>query len=379
MNGIKSLARIGTGDIIGNAISAIFWFYLAILITPESFGELHYLLSIVGIVTFVSLVGSQNTIIVYAAKKIPIQSTFNFISLIGGIIGFVVLFFIFNRIDIGFLVLGYIINNLVIGELLGKKEFKHYLKYILIQKSLTPILGLGLFFSFGIEGVIYGLALSYIAFSFRIVRSFRESRINFSLITKRRGFIFNNYLSALTGTFHGQVDKLIIMPIIGASVLGNYSLSLQIINIMTIVTVIFYKYIIPHESSGHNVIKIRKILILSNIGLTFIGFFIVPLILPTIFPKYVDVIEIIKIMSLSLVPMSIAKIYTSKFLALEKSRFILIGLGISLSIMIPTMIVFGTWYEVTGVAISYVLASVIQAVYYVIMSKKWDKENNIEK
>jgi hypothetical protein len=47
--------------------------------------------------------------------------------------------------------------------------------------------------------------------------------------------------------------------------------------------------------------------------------------------------------------------------------------------MIPTMIVLGIWYEVIGVAISYVLASVIQAVYYVIMSKKWDKENNIEK
>ena len=44
MSGIKSLARIGTGDIIGNAISAIFWFYLAIVITPEGFGELHYLL-----------------------------------------------------------------------------------------------------------------------------------------------------------------------------------------------------------------------------------------------------------------------------------------------------------------------------------------------
>ena len=61
------------------------------VITPEGFGELHYLLSIVGIITFVTLIGSQNTIMVYAAKKIPIQSTFNFISLIGGIIGFVIL------------------------------------------------------------------------------------------------------------------------------------------------------------------------------------------------------------------------------------------------------------------------------------------------
>ena len=372
MSGIKSLARIGTGDIIGNSISAIFWFYLAILITPEGFGELHYLLSIVGIVTYVTLIGSQNTIIVYTAKKIPIQSTFNFISLIGGILGFVVLFFMFNRIDIGFLVLGYIINNLVIGELLGKKEFNHYLKYILIQKILTPILGLGLFFGFGIEGVIYGLALSYIAFSFRIVKSFRENRINFSLLSKRKGFIFNNYLSVLTGTFQGQVDKLIIMPIIGASVLGNYSLSLQIITIMTIGTSVLFKYILPQEASGNDVKKIKKLLVFSSIIMTFIGFFIVPIILPTIFPKYLDAVDAIRIMSLGLIPMSIVKIYTSKFLALEKSRFILIGLVISLSVLIPTMILFGTWYGIMGVAISFVLATIIQSVYFFIISKKWD-------
>jgi O-antigen/teichoic acid export membrane protein len=106
--------------------------------------------------------------------------------------------------------------------------------------------------------------------------------------------------------------------------------------------------------------------------MTFVGFFIVPIILPTIFPKYLDAIDAIRIMSLGLIPMSIVKIYTSKFLALEKSRFILIGLVISLSVLIPTMILFGTWYGIMGVAISFVLATIIQSVYFFIISKKWD-------
>ena len=46
MRQIKNLVNIGTGDIIGNIISAGFWIYLAILINPESYGELHYLISI---------------------------------------------------------------------------------------------------------------------------------------------------------------------------------------------------------------------------------------------------------------------------------------------------------------------------------------------
>ena len=76
-----------------------------------------------------------------------------------------------------------------------------------------------------------------------------------------------------------------------------------------------------------------------------------------------------RIMSLSLLPSSIVKIYMSKFLALEKSRFILIGIVISLSVLIPTMIVFGMWYGILGVATSFVLATIIQAVYFFIASK----------
>ena len=163
MNQLKSLTNIGTADIIGTGISAGFWFYLAILISPESYGELHYLLSIAGIVSYLTLIGSQNTITVYVAKKIQIQSTFNFISLVSSIFGFIILFLIFDRIDIGFLVLGYTINNLVIGELFGKKEYKSYLKYILVQKVSTPIFGISFLLGFGIDGVIYGLVVIFLS------------------------------------------------------------------------------------------------------------------------------------------------------------------------------------------------------------------------
>jgi len=379
MKQIKNLVNVGFGDIIGTGIAAGFWFYLAILIIPESYGELHYFISIAGIVSYLTLIGTQNTITVYLAKSIPIHSTFNFISLIGGILGFVILFLMFDRIDIGFLVLGYTINNLVMGELFGKKEYKGYLKYILIQKILTPVLGLGFFFSFGIEAVIYGLALSYVAFSFRIIKSFKDTKIDFSLFSNRKGFIINNYFSSLSGTFHGQIDKIIIMPILGAALLGNYSLSLQVISTMMIISSIFFKYLLPQEASGNDTRKIKKIIIFSSIGMTFLGFFIMPMIIPTIFPKYLESADAIRIMSLALLPLGFVNIYISKFLSLEKSRFILIGLVISLSILIPTMILFGIWYGILGIAYSFVLASTIQAVYFLIANRKLNREDYIEK
>jgi len=369
MSQLKDLTNIGTADIIGTIIAAGFWFYLAILISPESYGELFYLLSITGIVSYLTLIGSKNTITVYLAKKIQIQSTFNFISLIGALIGFIILFLIFDRIDIGFLVIGYTINNLVIGELFGKKEYKSYLKYILVQKVSTPIFGISFLLGFGIDGVIYGLALTYTAFYFRIIKNFKEIKIDFSLLSKRKGFIINNYFIVLTGSFHGQIDKLIIMPILGSALLGNYSLSLQLIAVMMIFTSILFKYMIPEEASGKNIKQIQKMIISSSIGLTLFGFFIVPNILPIIFPEYLDVVDSIKIMSLAIAPISIVKIYTSKFLALEKSKFIMIGMIISISVLSPTMIIFGQAYGISGIASSYVLATIIQATYFIIVSK----------
>jgi O-antigen/teichoic acid export membrane protein len=379
MSQLKDLTNIGTADIIGTIIAAGFWFYLAILISPESYGELFYLLSITGIVSYLTLIGSKNTITVYLAKKIQIQSTFNFISLIGALIGFIILFLIFDRIDIGFLVIGYTINNLVIGELFGKKEYKSYLKYILVQKVSTPIFGISFLLGFGIDGVIYGLALTYTAFYFRIIKNFKEIKIDFSLLSKRKGFIINNYFIVLTGSFHGQIDKLIIMPILGSALLGNYSLSLQLIAVMMIFTSILFKYMIPEEASGKNIKQIQKMIISSSIGLTLFGFFIVPNILPIIFPEYLDVVDSIKIMSLAIAPISIVKIYTSKFLALEKSKFIMIGMIISISVLSPTMIIFGQAYGISGIASSYVLATIIQATYFIIVSKivlKNSKKNN---
>ena len=241
------------------------------------------------------------------------------------------------------------------------------MKYVLIQRILTPVLGLGFFFIFGIEYVIIGLALSYIVYSFRIATDFKKIKINFSLLYSRKGFIINNYVVALSNTAHGQIDKLIIMPILGAGLLGNYSLSLQIITMMMILSSVIYKYLVPQEASGQNIRDVKRVLFLVGIGLTLIGFFIVPIILPLVFTEYTESIDAIRIMSLSFLPMTIARIYESKFLALEKSRFLLIGTLISISVLIPTMILFGIWFEVLGIAISFVISTIIQVIYFLIV------------
>ena len=72
---IRDVSAIGGADVFGAAISAVFWFYLASQIDPSLYGEIFWFLGIAGIFSTIALFGTVNTLTVYAAKKIQIQST----------------------------------------------------------------------------------------------------------------------------------------------------------------------------------------------------------------------------------------------------------------------------------------------------------------
>ena len=74
--GQRDLASIGFANITGSSISAIFWLYLAAVITPGEYGEIHYFIAIAALAQIISLIGSSNVLTVYTAKKIKIQATF---------------------------------------------------------------------------------------------------------------------------------------------------------------------------------------------------------------------------------------------------------------------------------------------------------------
>ena len=49
ISGLKNIGIIGIGNLVGSAISALFWIYLAGLLGAENYGELGYYISIAGI------------------------------------------------------------------------------------------------------------------------------------------------------------------------------------------------------------------------------------------------------------------------------------------------------------------------------------------
>jgi O-antigen/teichoic acid export membrane protein len=367
--GQKGLFSIGFADIVGSGISAFFWLYIASQLSPDAYGEIIYFISIAGLAQLVSLIGSSNALTVYTAKNVKIQSTLFFVSILATAISLAVITIFLDRIDVGLLAVGYVIFSLVNSVMLGKKLFIKYSKLILSQKILTVILGVGLYFVFDVYGIIYGLALSYIPHLIIFVREFSRTKIDFTLLKPRKGFIMNNYVMNLTAGLGGIVDKLIIAPVLGLVLLGNYSLAAQMLTMMMVFSAVVYKYLLPLDASGESTKKIRKIALILSIIIAVLGVTILPNVIDWIFPKFIDAKDAIQIMSIGVIPGTISILYSSKFLAMEKSKIVMTPKLISLGIVIGGFLYFGPMYGTVGLAWVIVTALIQESIFLFIMNR----------
>ena len=367
--GKKGLLSIGFADIVGSVISAFFWLYIASQLNPDIFGELIYFIGIAGTAQLVSLLGSSNVLTVYTAKNVKIQSTLFLISVLAATISLVIITIFFNRLDAGLLAVGFVIFSLVNSVILGKKLFVKYSKLVLSQKILTLILGLGLYFVFDVYGIIYGLALSYIPYLVIFVKEFSRTKIDFALLKPRKGFIINNYVMNLTSGLGGTLDKLIIAPILGLALLGNYSLALQMFTMMAVFSAVVYKYLLPLDASGESNKKIRQLTFIISIIIAILGVTILPNVIDWLFPKFIDAKDAIQIMSIGIVPGTIAVLYGSKFLGMGKSKIVMIPKLVSLIVEIGGFLYFGPIYGVIGLAWVIVTTLTWEAIFALVMNR----------
>ena len=368
-SGLKGLTIIGASDIVGSAIGVIFWIYMASLLGAEHYGQLAYFLSIASIGSTISLLGTENVLSVYIPKKVRLESTVYLLTIIIGLISALIIFFMFLNVGISTYVLGAIVVGLGGSEILAKRMYSSYSKYLITQKILMVILSISLYYIIGINGVILGLGISFFPYLIRIYKGFKESKIDFSILKPKAGFMINSYILNLSGTFTGSIDKLIIVPLVGFVLLGNYNLGIQFISLLSILPAIVYKYILPRDASGISNRKLKIATVILSIGLAIIGIILSPIIIPIIFPEYKEAIEIIQIMSISIIPSTINLMFVSKFLATERNRIVLISSGIHMAILILLMFVLGGIYGINGITLALVLAISIESIYYYIVYK----------
>jgi O-antigen/teichoic acid export membrane protein len=119
---------------------------------------------------------------------------------------------------------------------------------------------------------------------------------------------------------------------------------------MLILPTVFYKYLLPQDSSGVSNKKPKIIVIVFSIFITILGIFVAPVLINEFFPKFSEAVDAIRIMSIVVIPTTISLILESEFLGNEKSRIILIGTILVLSSLIIGIIVLGSLMGIEGIA-----------------------------
>ena len=367
IKGLKSISQIGAATIGGNAIAAFFWIYMADFMGQEDYGELGYLLSIASIASTISILGGQWTMSVYTAKGIRIESSLYFISIITSTISAAVLYFLFENVGISVYVVGLVVFNLFIAEILGKKQYKKYSKIFFSQKIILVALAIILYYILGVEGVLLAYGISYLVFTSRIISTLKNRDFNFELLRKRFKFWMNNYVYELSSTARNQIDILLIGPLFGFALLGNYFLGLQVLSLFLILPLIIFRYTLPEDSSGSSTKQIKIMAIVASIGLALLGIFVAPEIIPLVLPEYTDVIDLIPLLSIAIIPRTTTAMLMSGFLAKENNKYLVLGNVISISVLVLGILYFPQYFDVVGLAIAYVLGVTAQTIYLIVL------------
>lgn len=361
----NDISTIGITDIASSVIGYGFWFYIALIVSVEEYGQVNYFVALGGMVSGLCMIGSYNSIVVLLAKGIKVHTSLISLSLILGICSAIVFSIITNSIELGFLIIGYIVMNLSISEITGRKQFQNYFKYTILFKISFVILAIILFQIMGFKGIILGIAASSLIFFFHIGKIIFTEKIDFKILWYEKKFIVTNFITSSFDAVSGNLDKIIIIPILGFISLGNYQFGLQIAGLLMLLPTIAFKYTLPTDSQGLSSKKIKQTIIGIVILFTIIFIIIVPTAIQAIIPKYVQATLVIQIAALSAIPSTINYMILSHYLGKQKNNITLTHSIIYATTLITFIVVLGNLFLDVGLATAFTLSHCSVSVYYI--------------
>lgn len=370
----RGLVYVTISNLLGAAITGGFWLLLATVQTPNEYGTTNYSIAIASFSSFIVLLGLNTVVTTYLAKgstKINIET--NQLVFISSIFGAVVVSILHDWI-LGLFVVGMAFWMMSLYEALGKKLYKQYALINIGARSLQLALSIILFFEIGVSGVVIGFVISFFLFSYRYFGTIRY--FNFRQFSEVKGlmkFASHSYSFNMANAFFMYFDKLIIVPLFGVAVLGFYQFGFQFLMFLGMVPVSFYQYLLPEQSSSSTgstkMTKVHIFGFLVSVALAGLLFMLSPWIVGYLFPKFVDAIEVLRILSVGIVPMMVVWNLNSRFVALNHTRDVVIGSAIYIIVQISLMLELGYSMGAQGIAIATVLALVSQAVFLFLSSR----------
>ncbi len=360
-NSLKNFSLITFGRIISTGLQASFYLIFAVILGPESYGQLSYVISIAGTASIISRIGLSHSVVVYHGKQnTTAVNQANILSLITT--GIVSIILIPINPYAALLCFALSIFTMNLQNFLGQKRYKKYFLIIVLKSSLIIAITISLYFILDIPGILLGMAISNFIVGLNFLKFLNPKIQSFHYLRKNYKVLIHNLGVESSLGLTRWVDKLLIVPLFGFIFAGLYQFNIQILFALTLLPISLHSFLLAEESSGISHKKISFLIIFSSVLLVFLTIFLSPYIIPEIFPKYQDGIDSLQILIISLIPLTITAIFNAKLQAKESTK-----VGFSALTRIVTLLFFiailGTWYDLLGLSFAVLLSSISETIF----------------
>ncbi len=364
---------IASANLIASIIGAVFWLILASITDASIYGEINYYIATASLFATFSLFGlniSSITQIAKGDKEFLLEALL--LIIISSSIASIILALVLSNIILALVVIGLNIFALTIADILGNKHYKRYPKFFITNRGAQLTLSLSLYFVMGIEGVILGYALPTIILGSFIILKNKDIIRHRSLkrIRSKFKFIIHTYLFQISNSTLIFADKLILAPLFGFETLGLYQLAFQLLLFLAIIPASLIQYLQPQEASNVNRASVKKLGLMLAVIVAVIFSLASPMLINAFFPKYSEAIDAARIMAFGIIPMTLNAILNAELLGRERSIIAMVGSLVYMASLILSFFLLGNMFGLTGLALSTVLAAILQTIVLLVSKKR---------
>lgn len=366
----KGLLDVSSGNVAASLISGAFWLLLASLMSNEEYGEINYYFSITMVAAGLSIMGLNVTVMTYLAKgeeKVKNQANFVVLATSCGI--GLLTYLLINHLPVVLLLLGISWFTMIQAANLGRRDYKKFSYTIISQRIILVPLAVLLYFLIGINGVLIGYALSTFVFSYSFFKSLNKSDIRLRNLRPKFKFTMHSFSTTISDRVSLHIDKLLIGPLLGFTILGSYQFGFQFMLFLTLIPISIYQYLLPKEASGKESSKIVVIGLGVAVIFSVTFFLTIPFVIETFFAHFKQSIQAAQIMIFGIIPMTISSVIISKLFARGKSKPPFISSLMRVTSLVILILFLGTSFELIGLAFAILISLTIQCIFLVSISK----------
>lgn len=374
-NSFKKFSYVAFGRIVAIGLQTVFFIMFATILNPESFGEMSYIISLAATFAIISRFGLSQTIVVYQAKgDNNAANQANVLAVITTGIAAIILIPI--NIFSAFLCIALTFIAMNQQNFLGLKNYKKYFLVSIVKGILIIPLSLLFYFILDIPGIVLGLALGNLLYSFHFLKTLNKKIDSFNHLKNNFKVLIHNFGVESSISLSRWIDKLLVVPLFGFALVGLYQFNIQILFGLTILPLALHSFLLSEESSGSSHKKISILVLSGALVAVLLVIIISPILISEFFPKYIDGVIGLQIMVISLIPFSLTGIITAKLQAKNSTKVGFSALSRIVSLLI-LLAILGNMYGIMGLAFAVLVSSIIEVVSLYFIYKNSTLKNEV--